>query len=131
MEIDEDGHLRGQHPGVERLGEVIDGAGRVPAHRLVRFTVDGRQEDDRDVPGLLPLLDVGGGGEAVEAGHLHVEEDHGEVVMEEVSQGLVAGTGLDQRVAHRAQDLLQDDQVLGAVVDEKDLGRLAHHVVLR
>ena len=79
VQLDEDAHLGPQHPGVERLRQVVDGAGGVAAEGLVRLAVDRGQEDDRDVPRPLAALDVRRGLEAVHAGHLHVEQDERDV----------------------------------------------------
>ena len=54
-ELDEDGDLRAQHVGVERLEQVVDGADRVAAEDVLLVLRDRGQEDDRDVPGALAL----------------------------------------------------------------------------
>ena len=53
VQLDEDRDLGAQHPRVERLGDVVDGAGRVPAEGVLGPAVDRGQEDDRDVAGPL------------------------------------------------------------------------------
>ena len=112
--------LGAQHPRVERLGQVVDGARRVAAEGVLRLPVDGGQEDDRDVLGPLPALDVRRGLEAVHARHLHVEQDHRVVVGEQRLQRLLAGGRADQGLAEGDEDRLEREQVLRPVVDEQD-----------
>ena len=80
-QVDEDGHLRPQDVRVERLHQVVDGAGLVAAEDVLRLLRDGGQEDDRHVARSLALLDQRGRLEAVEVGHLDVEQDEREVVV--------------------------------------------------
>ena len=69
-------------PRVERLGEVVDRAGRVAAEGDCSGSrVRGGQEDDRHVAGLGRLLDLRGGLEAVHARHDDVEQDDRELVV--------------------------------------------------
>ena len=89
-QVDEDRDLGPQHPRVERLGEVVDRAHRVPAQRELGVAVGGGQEDDRHVPGALAALDVLGRLEAVHVGHLRVEQDHREVVDEQLLERRLA-----------------------------------------
>ena len=49
----------------------------------MRVVVHRREEQDRDVPGALALLDVPGRLEAVHAGHVRVEQDHRVVLGEQ------------------------------------------------
>src|ERR687888_156390 len=106
VQLDEDGDLRAEDLRVEGLEDVVDRAGLVAAEDLPAVLADRRQEEDRDVPRALPLLDQLGGLEAVEARHLDVEEDDRELLLEPV--------------AERLEDRLEREQVLGAVVDEED-----------
>jgi hypothetical protein len=97
---------------------------------VVRLVVDRRQEDDRDVLGTVAPLDVRGGLEPVHAGHLHIEEDHGELVAEQRLEGLLATARPHQVLVERAQDGFEREEVLRPVVDEQDL-RLLHHAPSR
>ena len=78
------------------------------------------------MPRALELLDQLGGLEAVHARHLHVEQDHGELVVEQAPQRLFARLDADELLAERLEDRLEREQVLGPVVDEQELGLLAH-----
>ncbi len=88
--------------------------------------VDRGQEDDRDVPGALAALDVGGGLETVHPRHLDVQQDHREIVGEQRLERLLAGGRPYQRLVQRREDRLQCQEVLRPVVDQEDL-RLLHY----
>jgi serine acetyltransferase len=124
VQVDEDGDLRPQHPGIERLGDVVDGARRVPAEGKLGVRPGRGQEDDRHVLRAALLLDLRGGLEAVHARHDDVKQDDREVVRERRLDGGLTGPGEDQFLVERRQDRLEREQVLGAVIDEQDL-RLA------
>ena len=62
-----------------------------------------------------------GGGEAVEALHLHVEEDDGEVLLEQQAQRVVAGANRDQVLAEVRQDGLQGQEVGRLVVHQQNV----------
>lgn len=85
-----------------------------------RLGVVGGEEDDRDLRRPLPLLDAGRRLEPVHAGHLHVEEDEGHLLHEEVLERLLPGAGPQDGVAERLEHRLQGDQVLGPVVHDED-----------
>src|SRR4051794_34060664 len=125
VEVDEHAHLRAQHVRVERLKEVVDGADRVAAEDLLALLVDGGQEDDRDVLRALALLDQLGGLESVHPRHLDVEQNHGEVVVQQAAQRLLARGRAHGPQAERLQHRLEGQQVLGLVVDEQDARRAA------
>ena len=82
VQLDEDRHLRAEQLGIERLEDVVDRTGGIPAEDLLLVLRDRGHEDDRHMPCPLALLDQRRGLEAVQLGHLHVEQDHGDVVMQ-------------------------------------------------
>ena len=134
VELEEHADLGPQQLGVVRLEDVVDRAGLVAAEDVVALLGDRRHEDDRDVPGLAPALDVLGGLEAVELGHLDVEQDERELVVQQPAQRLLAGRRGDQAAVQRGEDRLEREQVLGPVVDQQDVrlvaaGRRAHRAV--
>ena len=73
------------------------------------------------MPRPLALLDQGRGLEAVQLGHLHVEQDHGDVMAQKLPQRVLARVGVDQVLAERREDALERKQVLRPVVDEEDV----------
>jgi hypothetical protein len=126
VQIDEDRDLRAQDPGVVRLEDVIHGAGGIAAEDVVRLLADGRDEDDRDVLRALPLLDELGGLETVHPRHLDVEEDHGEIVLEQALERFFSGACVDHIELERVEHRVQRHEVLGLVVDEQDARCLGH-----
>ena len=105
---------------VERLHQIVDGSGSVALEDVLRVLRDRGQEDDRDVPRALELLDQLGGLEAVHARHLNVEQDHGVLVVEQAPQRLFARLDADELLAERLEDRLEREEVLRPVVDEQD-----------
>ncbi len=74
------------------------------------LAVDDRREN------LLALLDVPGRLEAVHARHVGVEQDHREVVDQQLLQGVLAAADGDDLDGQPLQDRLQGHEVLAAVV---------------
>jgi hypothetical protein len=87
----------------------------------VRVVVDRGQEQDRHVPGALAALDVLGGLEAVHAGHVGVEQDHREVVDQQLLERVLAAADGDDLDGQPLEDRLQRHEVLAAVVDGQHL----------
>src|SRR5439155_17895501 len=65
VQLDEDGDLGAEYLRVEGLEDVVDRAGLVAAEDVPPVLADRRQEEDRDVPRALSLLDQLRGLEAV------------------------------------------------------------------
>ncbi len=94
-QVDEHRSLGPQDLRVEGLQHVVDRALPVAAEDVRRILGDGGEEDDGDVAVALPLLDQLRRGQAVEARHLHVHEDEGEVGLQKLAQRVLAGVGFD------------------------------------
>ena len=133
VEIDEDRDLQAQDVRTEGLRDVVDGADVVAAKDLLLLLVRGGQEDDGGVPRPLALLDRARGLEAVEPRHHDVEEDHRELLVEQVPERLLARLRAHEVLPQRLQDRLEGEQVLGPVIDQQDvrgdLGLGAHEGV--
>src|SRR5262249_9480162 len=114
VQLDEDGDLRAEDVGVERLEDVVDRAGGGAAEDLLLVLRDRGEEDDGNVPRALALLDEPRGLEAVELRHLDVEQDHRHVVAEELPQRVLAGARIQKRLAERLENSLEREEILGA-----------------
>ena len=115
--------LRAEDLGLERLEDVVDGAGLVAAEDVRLVLRDRGDEDDRDRRRSLALLDHRRSLEPVEDRHLDVEQDHGEVgAREQDPERLLARARGDELVPERLQDRVERDEVLAPVVDEQDRG---------
>jgi hypothetical protein len=121
MQLDEDRDLRAQDFRIERLEDVVDGAGGVAAEDLLLVLRDRGDEDDGHVLRPLALLDQRGGLEAVELGHLDVQQDDRDVVVQKLAQRVLARVGVEEVLAEWIQDALEREQVLRPVVDEQDV----------
>src|SRR5690606_11323724 len=82
--------------------------------------VDGGQEDDRDSSGLLSLPDERGGFVAVHFRHEHIEQDDGEIVLQQFPQGQLAGGDRDD-VAQWLEHFGKGEEISLVVVNEEDL----------
>jgi hypothetical protein len=124
-EVHEDEHLRAQDLRHHRRLDEVHRPERVAArdHRVV--VAERGEEDDRRLLRALALADQGGGLEAVHARHVDVEQDHREVGLQQLLQRLAARGGLHQVLAEVAQDRLEREQLVRAVVDEQDVDLLA------
>ena len=120
-EVDEHGDLGLEDLGHDRLGQEVDRADGIAAEDLGVAAVEGRQEDDRGVLRAVAPADQRRGLEPVHARHLDVEQDDGEVPVEQPLQRLGAGLGPDQVLAEVGEDGLQGEEVLRAIVDHEDV----------
>ena len=71
-------------------------------------------------------LDQLGGLEPVQPRHLDVEQDRGELCLEQVPERLLARSSADELLAERLEERLEREQVLGPVVDQEELCPDAH-----
>jgi hypothetical protein len=78
-------------------------------------------EDDRHALGALALANELGGLEAVHAGHVDVEQDYGEVVVEQAAQRLTPGIGADDGLPKLLEHRLERQQLVRLVVDDEDV----------
>ena len=89
VQLDEHLDLGAQHLRHHRRQDVVDRAERVAARGLHLVGVGG-DEDDRRVRRALVLADQRGGLEAVDVGHVDVEQDHRELALQHLAQRLGA-----------------------------------------
>jgi len=83
--------------------------------------LDGRDEDHRRLLEPRMFADHGGEFEAVEFGHADVQQDHGDVVLEQAFQRFAAGRRHQQGLAQLAQDHLIRQQLGRLIVDQEDV----------
>ena len=117
---DEGADLGLQHRRLERLGDVVDGADRVPGRFVLAIVVDRRQEDDRQRAQLLGGAHGAAGLVAVEIRHVHVEKDERELLILQASERFPTRRGPDERMAERVERRFEREQVGRTVVDEQN-----------
>ena len=127
VEVHEDPDLGAEDLGVDRGADVVHRPQRVDPRDVLLVVLGGEEDDGRRLRALA-LADEGGGLEAVHARHVHVQQDHREVLVQDVLQRLLARLGLDQVLAELGQDGLQDDELVGTVVHEEDADLLLRAV---
>lgn len=82
----EHAYLRPQQGRVIGLVQIIKPASLITGHEMLRLTADRGQEDYWHVPAPFALAYEPGGLEAVHFGHLHVQNDDGEVAGQQLLQ---------------------------------------------
>jgi hypothetical protein len=130
VELDKHADLASQDVGIEGFEEVVDGAVLVALERVRLIGVERGHEDDRHVRAALPRLDEVRGLVAVQAGHPDVHEDDGKVLVQRVTQGLVARQGGNDALAERLQDGPHAHDV-GRVIIDDEHACAQHDKVLR
>jgi hypothetical protein len=125
VQVDEDPDLRAQDIRDDRRCNVVDGAQPVAA-REVGVVVEVRgDEDDRRVRRLAPAADQLRRFEAIEAGHVDVEQDHSEVLRQHLLQRLLAGVRGDDVLPELVEDRRQREQLVGPIVDDENARAVA------
>ena len=85
IQLDEHVDLRPQDLRLERFEDVVDRADGVSLEDVLLVLADRREEDDRDELRSLARLDHLRCLEPVHARHLHVEQNDGELALEQTS----------------------------------------------
>ena len=122
---DEDLDLGAEDVGNERAHQVVDGSERVAPGDLHLVGIGG-EEDDRRVGGARALADQRRGLEAIHAGHVDVQQDHGGVVVKQELQRLPTRAQADHVVAKIAEARLDGQSLGGEIVDHQDVDAIAH-----
>ncbi|MNN06261.1 hypothetical protein D3C81_1190440 [compost metagenome] len=118
-QVDEHRHLAFHRQAVQRLVQEVHRAAFVALEGVVHLAPGGADKDNRDILGLLGAAHQLGQFEAVHAGHLHVEDSQGELVLEQQCQGLVGGLSLVHLAVFALDQRVQGQQVLRQVVDDQ------------
>ncbi|MNY31851.1 hypothetical protein D3C86_1660300 [compost metagenome] len=83
IQLDEHVDLAAHRMQVQRLVQDVHGTAFIALERIVHITAGGADENDRDVLGHFRAAHQFGQLEAVHAGHLHVENGHGEFMLQQ------------------------------------------------
>ena len=79
-------------------------------------------EDDGYVRRPAALADQGGSLQPIHARHVDVEQDDREVALKDLFQRLLARCGGEQILAEVLEDRPVDQQLVGPIVDDQDIG---------
>ena len=120
VKLQEHPDLAAQDHRAERLVEDVDGARPVALEQVVLGLVHRGEEDDRDLSRLRILARVVRHLVAVHVRHLHVEQHHRELTLEELAQALVSRLGAHQIAVDIAEERLQRHQVRLHVVHQQN-----------
>jgi hypothetical protein len=119
-QLEEDRDLAPERVGVDGLLEEVHRADGVAALGDARLAVGRGQEDDRDVPGTLAVPDEARGVVAVHARHLHVEQNHCQIVLaEDQRERALAAVRAQEVRSERLEDRSVVFEVRRVVVHQK------------
>ena len=121
VQLDEHLDFRAQNVRDDRGQNIVDGPQRIAPRRVHLIRIR-RDEDDRRVGRLLSFADELGGFQTVHSGHVDVEENDGEVVLEHALERVAPGLRDDDVLVQLFQDRLQREELVRAVVDDQDAG---------
>jgi hypothetical protein len=109
IELDKHVDLRAEDLRLEGLGHVVDGADGVSLEDILLVFADRREKDDRHEPRSFARLDHLRSLEAVHAGHLHIEQDDGELALEQATQRGLAGLRAHDALSERLENRLEGE----------------------
>ena len=119
-EIDEHADLGADHIGIEGLVEEVDRAARISLRDRVPRRLVGRENDDRHAVAAVDLLQERRGREAIELGHLQVQQDEREVLVLRLRDRLPARAREHEALPERLEDRFERDEVRWMIIDEQD-----------
>ena len=128
-QLGEDPHLGAQHFGHHRHRHVIDRAHLIAAQPVDVGQMDGRDENDRCLAEPRMLADHRGELKAVEFRHADVDENDGDVVLEQELQGFARRRRLDEIFAELAEDHLVGEELVGLIVHQEDVDFIGRFLV--
>ena len=126
-QLDEDPDLRAEDVRVDRLAQVIDGAGAVAAEDVALVGRVRRQEQDRNVLRSLALLDQLCQLDAGDAWHADVEHNRRELVAQQAEERLVGRLRAHEDALGRREHDLEGIEVAGLIIDNQHLRALGSH----
>src|SRR5205823_3140797 len=119
VKLHEDVDLGAEDVGMKGLEDVVDRAELVAAEDIRLAALHRGEEDDRRVARTFSFTDQRRRLEAVEIGHLHVEEDDRELAIEKVLERAIAAVGAHEVLTHLVEDRLERQKVVRLVVDQQ------------
>ncbi len=109
------------HRGEQKVG----GTALIGLQAIDFVGQEGGDENDGNIGRAGPLVNGLGRFEAVHAGHVDVEQDHGEVVQQDLAQRLLTGARRDHVVTGFVRPLIeqagQSQQAARIVIDDQNL----------
>ena len=103
IELGENADLGAQHFRDDRHRDIIHGAHLIGAQAIDIGEMNGGNEDDRGLLKARMLADHRGELKAVELWHADVDQDDGDILLEQLLQRLPGGSSLDEIFAELAR----------------------------
>src|SRR5215469_15704487 len=121
VQFREDANLCAEQFGVHGDRNVVDRAALVTLQAIEISQVHCRNENDRHPLEARVLADHLSKFEAVEFRHAYVQQNNGDVILEQLLERFFSGVGLDQIVAKFAEDCFVGKKFGRLVVDHQDV----------
>ena len=122
VQVDKHIDLALDRVNIQRLVQEVDGAAFIAFEGVVEFTARGADEHNRDVLGFLGTAHQFGQLETIHAGHLHVQNRHGELVLQQQGQGFVGAQCLEHLAVLALDQRFEGQQVFRQIVDDQQFG---------
>src|SRR5437588_1741334 len=130
VELGEHLDLGAQYFGHHRHRDVVDRAHLIAPQTVDIADLDGGDEDHRRLLEAGVLADHGGEFEAVEFRHADIDQDDGDVVLEQELERFAAGGDRDQVLAEILENYFIGKQLRRLIVDQKNVDLLVFHHLL-
>ena len=91
IQLQKNPDLTEQNKGIEGLEHKVHASALIAFEHIAFFFVDGGQKDNGNVTGLGPLAHIAGHFKAIHSGHLHVQQHHGDGLLEQNGKRFRAG----------------------------------------
>src|SRR5215472_1902042 len=119
-------HFRAQDFGNDRHRDIVDRAHLVTAQPIDIGQVNGGYENDRRFAKARMLADHRGQLETVEFRHTDVDQNHGDVILEQKLQRLARRRSLDQVHPKLTENDVVSQKFVRLIVDKKDVDFFGH-----
>ena len=113
---------------MDRLDQIVDGAGGIALEDLLFLAVGSGEEDDRDTGDVLLPAHQSSQFIAAHLRHVHIEEGQGEFPVETGAERVIAALGPDDVGVDPGENALQGKEIFFAVIDDQ-YGGLVHRSV--
>ncbi len=121
MKIHERRDLGAQDFRDDRRQDVVHGTQRITAGDVVIRIVDRADENDRGCLRTRTLANESGGLEAVQAGHVHVQQDDRKILAEQHAQRIIAGTRGHEILLQALEHRDERQHLVGPIIHEEDV----------
>src|SRR6516225_5555773 len=126
-ESHENGHFGSQDFRVDGFAHVVHPANAVASEDVLLLSKLGSEKQDRNVFGFLAAFDEPRQFQTVNFGHLDIEHNRGDIVLENRCERLIGVLCPEQTIVRTCQNAFEHIEVSRPVIHQEDVCRLVHH----